>query len=362
MKYLKYTMLMLLFIFTLASCETDIDKTEIVPSDKQISPILDTHPGIIIDINNNDVEDVTFTWQDADFGAPVQIQYHLMGKVGDTETLVGECFTNSFTITKKDLNGLIVNDLDVKANTAADIEAYVTANIYGTTSDTLTSNAITFNVSTFKAKLRSFYMTGNYGGWTDVGSQIFWETSGGTNIYKNLIDLSIDSDAADYPVSYFKVLSAQSWANGLGYDAVTPKWTMPDNAQADNNFSIDSTGGFIAQLTLDMNKNTLDCKVYSMISLIGSFNEWASDLVFNYDLVNSCWTTNVATFADGGEFKIRMNGKWDEAYGGPLEASDDIENGFILGGGDNMKIPSAGDYTFTLYTNRTPWVIVMNKQ
>jgi len=363
MKYLKYTMLMLVAIFTFASCEIDVDKTQLASTDQLVAPVIDPMPSVIIDQNTSAVEDITFTWNDADFGASTQIQYNLMAKLGDEKALLGQSFTNSLIISKEDFNGIIVNQLGVKANEAADINVYLSANIYGVESDTLTSNIITFNVSTFKAQLKTFYMTGAYDGWDGEGTpNAFWETSGGTNVYNNLIDIGIASDNADYPISYFKLLSAIGWSNGLGFDAITPSWTLPDLEQSDKNFSIDITNGSIAKLSVDMNAKTVSSKMYSMIGIMGSFNGWASDLVFKYDLANNYWTTDVATFAGDGEFKIRMDGKWDESYGGPLEASDELDGGFELGGGDNIKIPSAGDYTFTLYTNRTPWVLVMNKQ
>ncbi|MFA6676040.1 MAG: SusE domain-containing protein [Bacteroidales bacterium] len=363
MKYLKYTMLMLVAVFTFASCEIDVDKTQLASDDQLVAPVIDPMQSVIIDQNTSAVEDITFTWDNADFGAPIQIQYNIMAKLGDNEALVGQSFTNSLTISKEDFNGIIVNQLGVKANEDADINVYVAASIYDIESDTLKSNLITFNVSTFKAQLKTFYMTGAYDGWDGDGSpNEFWETSGGTNVYDNLIDIGIASDNGDYPISYFKLLSAVGWSNDLGFDAITPSWTLPDPEQSDSNFSVDITDGSIAKISVDMNAKTISCKMYSMIGIMGSFNGWASDLVFKYDLANNYWTTDVVTFAEDGEFKIRMDGKWDETYGGPLVASDEIDGGFEISGGDNMKIPSAGDYTFTLYTNRTPWVLVMNKQ
>ena len=79
--------------------------------------------------------------------------------------------------------------------------------------------------------------------------------------------------------------------------------------------------------------------------------------------VNNIWTGGPITFSDGNEFLIRFNHAWDKKLGTATKASDDVENGYeLVEGGDNMKVPEAGTYIMKIHGNRTPMVIVMEKQ
>jgi len=354
---------MILSVFVLSACDIDVNETQLASSDQLVAPVLSAISGVVIDQNTDAVEEVSFTWEEPYFGASVQIQYNLMVKSGTTSALLGQSFSNFYTISKDDFNGIIVNQLGVKANSSADVKAYVTASVYGTVTDTLTSNTIEFNVSTYKAQLKPLYMTGAYASWDAATANKFWETTGGSAIYKNLIDVNV----TDNTISFFKILTAQNWSDAnYGNDFLTSEWELPGDDG--NNLSVNTESGSIAEFTVNLTDNTIDRTMYSAMGIIGAFtsdgtdHNWDYDLEFTYDLANNCWNTQVATFAENAEFKIRMNKGWTVSYGGPLDGSDDIEGGYELTGGDNIAITEAGDYFFTLYTNRTPWVLVMNKQ
>jgi len=354
---------MIMSVFALSACDIDVNETQLSSSDNLVAPVLASMSDVIIDQNTDAVEDVSFTWGKPDFGASVQIEYNLMVSIDETSALLGQSFTNSYTMSKDDFNGVIVNQLGVKANSSAEVKAYVTASVYGTEFDTLTSNTIEFNVSTYKAQLKPLYMTGAYASWDAATANEFWETTGGSNIYENLIDVNVTGEV----LSFFKILTAQNWSDAnYGNDALTPDWELPGDDG--NNLSVDTESGSIAEFTVNLTDMTIDRTMYSAMGIIGAFTydgtdrNWDYDLAFTYDLSNNCWKTEVATFAEDAEFKIRMNNEWDISYGAPINGSDDIEGGYELTGADNIAIAEAGDYSFTLYTNRTPWVLVMNKQ
>ena len=71
-----------------------------------------------------------------------------------------------------------------------------------------------------------------------------------------------------------------------------------------------------------------------------------------------------AAFSGGNNgFLIRYNHAWDKKLGTATTASDDVEGGFELEeGGSDMNVPGNGTYIMKLYGNRTPFVLVMEKQ
>lgn len=349
-----------------SACEIDIDKVQVAPAASFTAPVLVDMSDIIVD-NTNSAEDVTFVWSEASFGTPTQIQYSLYFQNGTKTALAGNSFTNSLTMTKADINGLLVNSLGVKANDAADVTAYVEAGIADTATEPLRStNTVAFNVQTFKAKLRSLYICGQFeNGWDVANAPEFWETAGGTNIYKILIDYLAAGTITPGEDQGFKILTQRAWAGDYwGYGGLKPAWECPENG--DENFQFGKTAQNIYHITVNLGAKTISAEGIDALSLIGAFNEsagWTNDVDLVYDPMENVWTAGPVTFAGETEFLIRFNHAWDRKLGTATKASDDVKNGFeLVEGGSNMKVPGDGTYIMKIYGNRTPFVIVMEKQ
>ena len=348
------------------SCQIDVDKTELSSPAAYSVPVLEDMADIFID-NNNSNEQVTFLWSEASFGVPVQILYSLYATYEDKTALLGTSFTNSLTLTKSDINGIAVNSLGIKANDAADISAYLEAKVANTTLESIkSSNTVSFNVQTFKAKLNFIYICGQFqNGWDVANAPQFWETGGGTKTYKVLIDYLAGGTITPGQDQGFKILTQRAWAGDYwGYDGLTPAWNCPENG--DKNFQFGDSAKEIYQITVNLNDKTIKADGYSAISLIGSFDEsaeWKKDVDLVYDFAQNIWTGGPITFSSGNDFLIRFNHAWDKKLGTATKASDDVENGYeLVEGGDNMKVPEAGTYIMKIHGNRTPMVIVMEKQ
>lgn len=349
------------------ACEIDIDKVQVAPASSYTAPVLVDVADVIVD-NTNSTEDVTFVWSEASFGTPTQIQYSLYFQKDDKTALAGNSFSNSLTMTKADINGLLVNSLGVKANDAADITAYVEAGIADTAVEPLrSSNTVAFNVQTFKASLRSLFICGQFqNGWDVANAPEFWETGGGTNVYKILIDYLAGGTIVPGEDQGFKILTQRAWAGDYwGYSGLTPSWSVPENG--DENFQFGSDAQNIYHLTVNLGSKTISAEGIDALSLIGAFDEsagWANDVDLVYDCVENVWTAGPVTFSGGEtEFLIRFNHAWDRKLGSATKASDDVEGGFeLVEGGDNMKVPGDGTYLMKIHGNRTPFVIVMEKQ
>ena len=319
-----------------------------------------------VDINQHNTEEtLSFAWESASFGAPVSILYSLFLQAGGQSTVAGTTFTNSLSMTKADLNGILINALGIKANDLADVTAYVTATVADTDITPVQSNTRNFNVQTFKARLNWLYICGQFqNGWDVANAPQFWETGGGTKIFKILIDYLAGGTITPGEDQGFKILSNREWAGDYwGYDGLKPSWNCPENN--DGNFQFGASAKPIYHITVDLKKKEISADGYTAVSLIGNFAEsgWSNDVDFVYDCVENVWIAGPATFSGGNGFLIRFNHGWDKKLGTATTASDDVEGGFELEeGGANMKVPGAGTYMMKLYGNRTPFVLVMEKQ
>ena len=82
-----------------------------------------------------------------------------------------------------------------------------------------------------------------------------------------------------------------------------------------------------------------------------------------YDEVNNLWVSPAITFSGDKNFLIRLNESWDDKYGTNNEASTGVEGGLkLVKGGGDINVPSTGTYIMKLHGNRTPFVLVMEKQ
>ena len=343
---------------------TTNEETRLADPSAFVAPQLVALGDIAIDQNNTE-ETVSFAWEKASFGAPVSILYSLYLQAGDLSAVAGTSFSNSISMTKADLNGFLINSLGVKANDTAGVTAWVDATVADTDITPISSNTRNLNVQTFKAKLGSLFICGQFqNGWDVEHAPEFWETGGGTKIYKILIDYLAGGTITPGEDQGFKILTQRAWAGDYwGYSGLKPSWDYPENN--DENFQFGASAKENYFLTVDLNKKTISAEGIDAISLIGNFAEsnWSTDVDFVYDFAANVWTAGPVTFSGGNGFLIRYNHAWDHKLGTATKASDDVEGGFELeDGGADMNVPGDGTYIMKLYGNRTPFVLVMEKQ
>ena len=188
MKSIKNFAILLASLLCFWACNTEIATVQLSPDSAFTAPTLVQMGDVIVNADNSKVEAVIFNWTPADFGVPTQIEYALYLTCNSNAALAGTSYGTSLTMSKADLNGLLVNDLGVSANETAEIGAYLLSSVYGTNIQGGSSNTVYFNVTTYKAALRVRYICGEFQGWTIGEAPIIWETDGGTNIYRTLVD------------------------------------------------------------------------------------------------------------------------------------------------------------------------------
>ena len=159
MKLLKYMTLFAVSALLAVSCKNDIEISEISTPDKFVAPIIGSCGNVIVNATNSNAESVIFTWTPADFGQPLQVLYSVYLQSGDATTMMGTSFSNSFAISKGDLNGVVINGLGVMPNETATVRAYVTAEISGTEQYAPRSSQLSnaFSLSTCCASLKCYH-------------------------------------------------------------------------------------------------------------------------------------------------------------------------------------------------------------
>lgn len=350
MKFIKYLSLFVAAAVACVSCETGIEEEKLNPAEEYEALLLGQQSDIVINGDNIKEESVSFVFTEADFGLPVQIKYQLYFATDEAETLAAESNRTTITLDKQTLNGLIVNQLGIEPNSTAQINAYVVA--YAGESELCTpkSNVISFNVTTFKAALRCYYVVGQFSGWAPETAPEIWEDTAGSNVYVGLYNFTEQADG----LSGFKFLPTQSgWDGEMSYTYFT--------GGVDGNFSEGENSNLMLPvgiwlITADFANKTIAAKSYSQVDIMGSFDDWTNPVLMNYDPATNCWTS-ASTVSGGDEYKIRMNGGWDESYGGGVTVSESIPTGFVIEGGNNIVVPGSGKFYVELHADRTPWVV-----
>lgn len=361
MKAYKYLFLGVAATMMLASCENDMEQVQMGKAESFVAPVMNNVGNVIVNADNSDAETVVFSWSKADFGAPVQVSYSVYVDYNGQSRLVGTTTSTLLAISKGDLNGVLMNELGVASNETANVTAHVTAKVAGTDQyETLISNSsAAFDVTTFEAALKWYYCCGNFSGSWDISNapQIF-ETKGGSNTYSAMMDFN-DGGAA---LSYFKITELRSWSGAnWGFNHLTPGWGNLDPDQGDSNLSIDISAKTIWTITVKTATMTIDAEpVGNTISLIGGYNGWGADDLFEYDYATNTWVAGPIDFSEDTEVKARLDKDWGKSWGQTGKMSSAIPGGYELttDNGGNIAVP-AGTHTIRIHANRVPYVLVI---
>lgn len=353
MKLLKY-LPMFAAALLFASCHED-EQTVARPGEEVVAPVLDQHSNVVID-NDNLKSEVTFTWSAVDYGYSASVSYALFAVYNDSEAYqLGESFTTSYTMTKETFNNALVNSkgLAVPEDKTSTVYFYVVAGISPqNTSYNVQSNVIGLDVTTIKSTSapwirRPLYLAGNFQGWApDAKGPVLWETAENSDIYEGLVFLGKAEGTPNYiddDLSHFKFCPNPSWTGNLGGDpnAMTTEGD-PAHITAEE-------GLYWLSVTLDAAHTTgsVVMKKIDQIGVIGdAVGGWGDtdDLVLSlanvptdqtapdyadlyYAAMRAQTWTGVHDAAAAGEFKFRLNGKWEQSWGGADLAHLDYNKG-----------------------------------
>jgi len=377
MKTVKYIALAAAAVLALNACEREFEKKTIAPESEFVAPVLSEVSDVTVDANNNTVEAVVFVWTPASFGVNTQVEYSLYCKPqSDAENakqvLLGTSYSTSYSISKSDLNALAVGDMELPRNESSPVDVWLVAAASGVNAGSVKStNTISFNITTYDPPKDWVFFPGFYNNWgdsNDVEKWRVWEKEGGTGVYRTIVQLK--EDETNTPgICPLKLYMGGSWLGGAdGYVATWDGWDYGDK---DGNWGVPASEP-INIIEFSKSKKSASRTHLSGVGLIGSFaaSGWSSDVFFEYDFSENKWVSPEVSFAAGDEFLVRLNESWDGKFkfGGPLKATSalgaDVKAFELVndGNAENIAIPEAGTYVMTLYANRTPLLLVMDKK
>ncbi|GEM53119.1 SusE domain-containing protein [Empedobacter brevis] len=338
--FIKYISLACASVFALSACNDDEDIITLDPSTFVAPKLEDPTSNSLILLEENAAETaMTFKWSAAEYGANTPPKYELQIDVkgGNFEKPKVITSTSSVTanVTVKELNTTAI-DLGLEPFKEGELEYRVISTVGTPGSQPLISNVNSLRVTPYPTDLST--------NWGIVGSATpnkwdgpdipFWKTET-PNVFVAYADL-IDGE--------IKFRQDNKW--DLDYGDNDPIDGKLD--KGGKNISV-KAGSY--KVTINLNDLIYKIEPYTW-GLVGDAtpNGWEGpDVKLAYDGMEDAWST-IVTMKDG-EFKFRLNNKWDVSYGGT-----DTPNVLTDENGANIKI-KAGTYKVTANFNKKTYSV-----
>ncbi|MDR0834378.1 MAG: SusE domain-containing protein [Candidatus Symbiothrix sp.] len=338
MKHINKFLVMLLSVFALVSCESDLEMQKV--ADKVGAPQLYPYGQSIVITEDNAETTTTFAWSPANFGYSAAVNYSLIIQVGDGEKkLVGSTFANYLEVKLKDLNAAAV---EAGAPTAVAASASLT--LIASISDsyeTVSSAPVTVTITTLTALPEALHIIGNV-----LGSQE-WNNANYEYVMFRDNNLAVNTYTTKFKAGGFKFILNEnlgSWDNLYGEAGAG----VLGNKTGGDITGINADGYYTVTTDLKALTYTITpydasaASTYSAISLIGEFNGWNGDDGSELDLIPTDYDPHIwildTVELPAGELKFRVGHDWATSWGGG-EAFP-----YGIGTGDNLKVPEAGTY------------------
>jgi starch-binding outer membrane protein SusE/F len=278
---------------------------------------------------------IPFNWQSADYGAQVVISYYLeMDKAGnnfkDAVTLGTINSRDTVMVLTSAMNAALLGmETDPAIPDPLNVEFRVQAVVPVYLKDTTYSSAIAMTVTPYYVKIEYplLGVPGSYQGWNPADSSTTIASLKSNGKYEGYINFP-DANTE------FKFTQGPSWDTNWGDDGA-------DGTLNPGGANIVAADAGYYRLKVDLPALTYT-KLKTTWAVIGDATPggWDNDTPMTYDVANKVWTVTLDLTAAG--LKFRANGNWDLNYG------DTGANGSLEEGGDNIVVPSAGNYTVTL--------------
>ena len=212
------------------------------------------------------------------------------------------------------------------------------------------SNVVTASFVVFeetKGDMEVVDVPGDYQGWAPSDYPKLFNYSYDGVIFRGVVDFQC-KDESKSAATGFKFTYGGNWDSDSG------NWGSADQGEAPEAGSIKLINGDGSQNIIcygakryylfELNKDELTVnKIYSFdkAGIIGLNGDWDNDVVMTYNMFFGRFWADVDIASDT-EFKFRLDGAWENNWGGDLEG--------LTPGGDNIPI-AAGQYRIYFYMN-----------
>ena len=278
-----------------------------------------------------------FTWKSANFGGDVQVNYVVeMDKKGNefkTPKEIGSSLPseNQVSISVESMN---VAALALKATPFTPSEFEVRVKASAGNLPVMYSSVIGIVVTAYTTENSKLWVPGGYAAasgylkdWDPASSPQLSASGYGKVDFEGYVNFN-EANAE------YKFTSFPEWKGEFGAGAAAGTLD-PKGA----NFKIPAAGYY--QIVVDTEKLTYKATatVWGIIG-DGTPGGWDNSTAMTYNKTTKVWTLTANLTQK--EMKFRANNAWD------LNLGDTGANGTMEYGGDNIKVPSAGNYTITL--------------
>ena len=293
--------------------------------------------GYVLKPENATAQAERFTWKSANFGGAVQVNYVVeMDKKGNefkTPKEIGSALPseNQVSVSVESMNGAA---LVLKATPFSPIEFEVRVKATAGTLPAMYSSVIGIVVTAYTTENPKLWVPGGYAAasgypkdWDPATSPQLSASGFGKVDFEGYINFN-DANAE------YKFTSFPEWKGEFGAGAAAGTLD-PKGA----NFKIPTAGYY--QIVVDTEKLTYKATatVWGIIG-DGTPGGWDNSTAMTYNKTTKVWTLTANLTQK--EMKFRANNAWDINYG------DKGADGILELNSDNIKVPSAGNYTITL--------------
>lgn len=355
MKILKYIISLAAAAGMLSAC-SDVDELRVCDIADAVPAVLHSLPAeITIKADEMDKE-VEFLWDSADFGAPAEIRYSIVGAYEGVELPLFTGITGtSYTATYEQLNGrlaLSVEDggLGLPVETASEMEFMIAATV-GTNFASVSSNRVRVMVTPTAAEKTypAIWVMGDYSGWNYDNAQLLYSFTGDEVVYEGVVDFG------EKAANGFKFSGSYNWGDdnlnwGVDVDATPPA------AEAES-ITLISSGGSgnimcyskrFYKFSFSRETNVLT-KVFGFdkLGIVGDATPggWDADTEMDFNPAKRRFWVDADMKA--GSFKFRADADWAVNWG------SDNSDGVLTPGGGDIKVAEAGKVRVYAYLSNT---------
>ncbi|HEY3405241.1 MAG TPA: SusE domain-containing protein [Ohtaekwangia sp.] len=324
-------------VFMLFSCEKD--ETMVKVTTEVEVPVITSHEnGFAEEITKNNLsEEITFTWDKADYGVNTPLTYLVeidsAGRSFSNPTVVGVTTDSEFTITLGELNDKLLNELKVTKNEESALELRVRSTVNYQLEEI--SPVIDIKVKTYKV-FATLWVPGGYQGWSPGTAPVIYESGDGK--FEGYVYIQEGTG--------FKFTSAPDWDHINYGDSGTYGLLTTDGSA--NGMSASQPGYY--RFKVDVENLTYEMYRVESFGLIGTATsgDWDNSTPMTFNTTTGLWS--VTTDLEAGALKFRANNGWELNYGTKTSNS---YTGTLVHVDDAITIAEAGNYTVTIDLSRS---------
>jgi hypothetical protein len=324
MKITKYLTLLAAAVGMTAACQQE--EMVVFNPDNVIAPVLHAVEDIVVTVDNKS-ENVTFSWDAADFGVKSQVFYSLdMSKGDKSVNLFTGVSGNSMNVSYENINNKAFNDLSIPSGEAGEVVFKLSAKLNVGASYAAAPVTAMVTPTAAEKVYPKLWVVGSYNGWAHDASNLFlFNFAEDDDVYSGVIDFGEDHAANEFKVTGGAWGNDEHSATGAQNEETSVNMVVGggDNVTAFKAKRYYHLSFSRSALTLSKNFS------FDQVGIIGLNGDWENDIVMEYSANKQRFYADIDVDA-ATEMKFRMDADWGVNFGGDIKA--------MTNGGGNIPV------------------------